>query len=298
MSENTVTGAPPEHLPPGQTPPKAPDSSLRTRVKSALILAPVVLVVLYFGGAGFTLMMSVIAGIGVFEWIRMVTTGGAYPARIEWMAAVLAGFGVLVSGLIGSLGGGLCFLLALCFLLFAYNFSKEGPSLRRVYAGIVYIGLSVSVMIWLRNGIDNGLFHILTLLFIVWASDSFAYFTGRALGGPKLAPKISPKKTWSGFFGSSVGAGVVAALMASAPVTGWLGVATLGGLGMAGYFAIGFVLAMFGQAGDLSISVLKRKYNVKDTGNIIPGHGGILDRIDALLLVALVFGALALALGA
>ena len=151
------------------------------------------------------------------------------------------------------------------------------------------------MMIWLRNGTAYGFYNMLTLLLLVWSSDSFAYFTGRAIGGPKLAPKISPKKTWAGFWGSSVGAGVVLAGLACPWVLAQFDIETIGHLSWAGYAALGFVLAMAGQAGDLFISIFKRHYGVKDTGSLIPGHGGILDRIDALLLVALLFGAIVIA---
>jgi phosphatidate cytidylyltransferase len=156
--------------------------------------------------------------------------------------------------------------------------------------GIAYISLSCALMAWLRTGTTYGLYNMLTLLLIVWASDISAYFTGRAIGGPKLAPKISPKKTWAGFIGSSIGAGIVAAGVACPALLAKFNIATVGHLPAAAYGAIGFILAMFGQAGDLFISVFKRRYGVKDTGTIIPGHGGVLDRIDALLLVALIFG--------
>ncbi len=161
--------------------------------------------------------------------------------------------------------------------------------------GMIYIGFSTGMMLWLRDLSTHGLYDMLTLLFIVWASDVSAYFTGKAIGGPKLAPTISPKKTWAGFFGSSVGAALVSAAMASSwvletfPNTG-----TLGGMSVLQYAGLGFVLAMFGQIGDLMISVVKRRHGMKDTGTLIPGHGGILDRVDALLLVALIFGALKL----
>ena len=162
--------------------------------------------------------------------------------------------------------------------------------------GIAYISVSCGLMAWLRVGTVYGLYNMLTLLLIVWASDISAYFSGRAIGGPKLAPKISPKKTWAGFIGSSVGAGLVSAGLACPQLLEKFNIATVGHLSVAAYALIGFVLAMMGQAGDLLISVFKRRYGVKDTGAIIPGHGGVLDRIDALLLVALAFGLIVAAL--
>ncbi len=156
--------------------------------------------------------------------------------------------------------------------------------------GVAYIGLSSAIMIWLRTSTAYGLYNMLTLLLIVWASDISAYFAGRAIGGPKLAPTISPKKTWAGFIGSSVGSGIVAGGLACPALLSKFSITTIGHMPPVDYAAMGFVLAMFGQAGDLFISIFKRRYGVKDTGTLIPGHGGVLDRIDALLLVSLVFG--------
>ncbi len=278
--------------------PKLPDSSLKTRLRSALILAPVVLFVLWVGSGAFTLMMALAGGIAVFEWTRMVLIGQANtPQRFSEFAGFLAGLGIAGSGMTGNPAVGFWFFLALGFLLFAYNFSQKGPSLRQVIFGFIYIGFAVSVMVWLRNGTAYGLYHMLTLLFIVWASDSFAYFAGRAIGGPKLAPVISPKKTWSGFFGGSVGSALVAAGMSCPFVLNVSGVETLGGMGPTGYAVMGFFLSMVGQGGDLFKSIFKRHYGIKDTGAIIPGHGGVLDRIDALLMVALVFGVIAVVAG-
>lgn len=161
-------------------------------------------------------------------------------------------------------------------------------------AGSAYIGLALGMMAWLRNATEHGLYNMLTLLLIVWASDISAYFTGKTIGGPKLAPAISPKKTWSGFWGSSVGAGLAAAALACPCLLDKFGVETIGGMSWMAYGAMGFVLAMFGQAGDLIESAFKRRYGVKDSGTIMPGHGGILDRIDALMLVSIVFGAIAM----
>ena len=158
-----------------------------------------------------------------------------------------------------------------------------------MFLGTCYIVFSCGAMIWLRIGTPYGLYNMLTLLLIVWASDISAYFSGRAIGGPKLAPKVSPKKTWAGFIGSSVGAGLVAGGLACPVTLAKLHVETIGHFSPYSYALLGFVLAMCGQAGDLLISFFKRRYGIKDTGTLIPGHGGVLDRIDALLLVALIF---------
>lgn len=284
-------------MPPQQEPPKT-DSSFKTRVKSALIFAPMVLVLIYFGGGGFTLMMAAAAAVSVLEWGRMARKEFPYPRGLVQTSAVLAAVSVLITHMVGGYIPGLIFSLALSFVVFAYNYSQHGPRLRVLLGGMIYIIFSITIMVWVRTQLANGLFHFLTLLFIVWASDSFAYISGRAIGGPKLAPSISPKKTWAGFIGSSVGAGAVAAAMAAPQLTFLPPDRTLGTLGMPAYFLLGFVLAMVGQAGDLLISHYKRRFKVKDTGSLIPGHGGLLDRIDALLLVALVFGAIASVLGA
>jgi len=211
-------------------------------------------------------------------------------------------FGVVVLG--GLYLGGAAFALMMGFAaaVGVYEWGRmvlSGTRYRKrlMLLGMAYIGFSTGMMIWLRNVSDDGLYHMLTLLLIVWASDVSAYFSGRFIGGPKLAPTISPKKTWAGFFGSSVGAALVAALLASPWVLARFDAATVGHMSWAGYAVMGFVLAMLGQVGDLFISVIKRRYGVKDTGTLIPGHGGILDRLDALLLAALAFGTLAKLLG-
>jgi phosphatidate cytidylyltransferase len=269
---------------------KKPDSSFKTRVKSALILAPLVLAVIYVGGVPFALMMAAAAGIAAHEWAGMVLPE---KKHLSALSSVFTALSAASAAMFYSPLPALCFLLALCFLIFAVNFAQGGASLKTLIPGIVYIGFSMAVMIWLRGGNSaQGLYYFSTLVAIIWASDICAYFTGKAIGGPKLAPRISPKKTWAGFIGSSVGAAIVSAGMTCPVLTRAMDVDPLGGMHWQGYAAMGFVLAMFGQAGDLGVSIFKRKFNVKDTGTLIPGHGGILDRIDALLLVALVFGAL------
>lgn len=149
--------------------------------------------------------------------------------------------------------------------------------------GAVYILLAAAGLIWLRADPAAGRANLLFLLALVWASDIGAYTAGRAVGGPRLAPRISPGKTISGALGGLLAAalvGVAAALPLSA--SPWRAGALAGGLGI------------IAQAGDLAESFVKRHFDVKDSGWLIPGHGGLLDRLDALLAVALAASLLAL----
>lgn len=152
-------------------------------------------------------------------------------------------------------------------------------------SGAAYIALVTLSLLSLRHQPETGLQAVLWLLATVWATDIFAYVAGRSLGGPKLAPQLSPKKTWSGALG-----GLAAAMIVGA-CTAWfwtggsvIGVAMAGGL-----------LSVVSQVGDLAESAVKRIAGVKDSGQLIPGHGGLLDRVDALMAAALAMAAIRLA---
>lgn len=269
------------------------EGSLKARVRSALIFMPLFLVAVFLGGPVFALLMMVIAGLAGFEWSRMTTDRP--PAGLHQAAGALTALGAGIGGASGHPVASLLVLAGGAFFVFAYLRSQNGEGWRDLAVGMLYIGFAVAIMIWLRGFTGQGLHNMLTLILIVWASDTGAYFAGRAIGGPKLAPKISPKKTWAGFFGGSVASALVGVVMAL-PFTLNVLEASTYGLGLMGYAVLGFVLSMVGQVGDLMISAVKRKRGIKDTGALLPGHGGILDRIDALLLVTLVFGALIWAL--
>ena len=159
--------------------------------------------------------------------------------------------------------------------------------LRDAFVGLVYIFIGFFAFILIRTEYDEGLFYTFILLAGVWTSDSFAYFSGKWIGGPKLAPKISPNKTWAGLIGGTIGSALMLlAIDYFAPRYGamiGLDIKAFATLPVA--FGIGALITILGQIGDLGMSVYKRKVGVKDTGTLIPGHGGILDRIDSLILV-------------
>jgi phosphatidate cytidylyltransferase len=147
-------------------------------------------------------------------------------------------------------------------------------------SGVLYCAIPCACLIWLR---DNGATPVLFVILVVCATDIGAYFTGREIGGPKLAPALSPSKTWAGLGGGMVAAALVATICSSfAPYPASAPVA----------FVLGGILAALSQGGDLFESWLKRRAGVKDSGNLIPGHGGLLDRVDGLVAAIPVYALL------
>lgn len=170
----------------------------------------------------------------------------------------------------------------------ALSGDKKAKDFVILSAGYLYILFAASAMIFLRLKNENGFALTLLVFGMIWATDICAYFSGKTIGGPKMAPKISPNKTWAGMIGGMLGSAGVAALFtldAYRP-------AALDDWSLLCMLILGACFAVIGQAGDLLVSAMKRKYGVKDTGHLIPGHGGVLDRIDALLLAAPVFSAI------
>ncbi|NJM50584.1 MAG: phosphatidate cytidylyltransferase [Sphingomonadales bacterium] len=156
--------------------------------------------------------------------------------------------------------------------------------------GLAYIGTAIWQLISIRNSVDSDPYFILAILGAVIAVDVGAYFAGRAIGGPKIAPKISPSKTWAGLFGGFIGASLVTAIYMLYAFGLWEGFV---GNPMATTFwtfvpLSGLAVAVTAQAGDFFESWMKRRAGVKDSGNLIPGHGGLFDRVDGLL--AILFG--------
>jgi phosphatidate cytidylyltransferase len=258
-------------------------SPLRTRVLSALVLLPVVLALLYIGGLGFAFLLAVAAVLMAGEWDRL--TEGAIDGSIQHPKR-LGGFGphgvasalvllvVLALGYFGQAGWALLLLVPGALLL-AVMSRLNGRSVLWPVLGLFWLGLPCLALLWLRMG-DDGMLAVSWLFLAVWSCDTGAYFAGRRIGGPKLAPRVSPKKTWSGLLGGMALAALASALLALA----------LGLTGVVVLAVLGALLALISQGGDLAESAVKRHFKVKDSGALIPGHGGILDRVDGVLFAA------------
>lgn len=256
------------------------DAAFRQRVLSSLVMAAGVLAAVLADGWLFVVLVLAAIVVMAHEWSRLIAPMRSPRRLLTLLVAGLPGLAVL------ALAAGFS-ALALAMLAVA-PIVGAGTALRmaelppgRVAAGTLYVGIPALALVWLRTQAPAGSMHLLWLLLVVWATDIFAYLVGRTLGGPKLAPRISPGKTWSGLCGGVVGAGL----------TGGVAAMALGaGFGLAAM--VGALLALVGQGGDLFESALKRQAGVKDSGHLIPGHGGLLDRIDGLVFAAPVFAGL------
>ncbi len=256
-------------------------SELFLRVVFGLLMAVVALAIAIAGDSLFALFWTV-AAVAVFrEWLAVMGVA-KQRALFLWL---IGSVGIVFAGALAEWSQSLdptslWPALAACVVVALF-----APSGRRVWVGggVFYAGVIAVVPTDLRGDVAHGLVSILWLFAVVWLSDVVAYFAGRTFGGPKLWPAVSPKKTWSGavggFVGGVGGALLVVHMMASLFGFGWYRGPVLIGLTM--------VAAIVSQAGDLSESALKRHFGVKDSGHLIPGHGGVMDRLDSFWAVAL-----------
>jgi phosphatidate cytidylyltransferase len=254
-------------------------SELILRILSGLVLAPLAVGVAYLGGWAFVAFWSIAALIVLWEWCTLVAAGERRTVLLISGAAVL--LAILLAGTtVGDDGSHSVRLVAGSTLLLMGMLATAAlaPSDRRVWtaAGIPYAGLLGMAPIALRNDPQYGFLAIVFLFAVVWATDIVAYFVGRAVGGPKLAPRISPKKTWSGAIG-----GTVAAIATALAVAVMAGLPNLLALGL-----IAAAASALAQAGDLFESAIKRRFGAKDSSHLIPGHGGLMDRLDGFVAAA------------
>lgn len=245
--------------------------SLRVRYKDLLprvVVGVLLIAIALFGGWRGGLLFNFLIGLAALlmfrEWARM------HDVRRSMRLGGYVGLGAAM-----VLGNEYLILLAFgAVALTAAIYAVRKPS---AAIGILYAGVPAIALVWLRTQ-EEGFGLLIWTLAIVWGTDIGAYFAGRTIGGPKLAPKISPSKTWAGLFGGMATAALIAALLTfvfllpfSLPVSA----------------ALGAGLAVAAQAGDFYESSVKRKAGVKDSGNLLPGHGGVMDRLDGLVPVSI-----------
>ena len=246
-------------------------TNLQIRVLSSIVLVVVVLGLTWLGGLPFRLLCVLIAGAIFYEWTAMCRPNAVGGLSFLPEALMLVFLGALIAGLPAT--PLLVLVAALVLVAVIAAMLRKAPQWEA--GGLAYAALSGFSLAYLRGGDHAGLIAILFLFAVVWATDILAYFVGRAIGGPKLAPSISPGKTWSGAIGGALGG--LAAGLAIAAMTEWVGLWAA---------AVALLLAIVAQIGDLFESFVKRRNGVKDSSHIIPGHGGVMDRVDGLVAAA------------
>lgn len=263
-------------------PPAAPPSfrDLGVRIVAGVAMAVVALAVLWAGSLPFAALVSAVAVVVSWEWGRIVRAGGVDAIFVIQAGAVIIAVLLASKGLAGL---GLIAVLVAAIISALLAFGERG---HMAALGALYAGLPALALVWLRGADMIGMLAVLFVLLSVWTTDTGAYFGGRQIGGPKLMPRVSPNKTWSGLLCGIAAAGIIGAIFAMATNVGL----------HAGRMAVGgMVLGLVAQAGDLFESALKREYGVKDASALIPGHGGFMDRIDGLAAAAVIAAIFAMA---
>jgi phosphatidate cytidylyltransferase len=246
--------------------------SLPLRVASAVVLAPLPVAAIWFGWPWLPLLTGLAAAVMAWEWGRLCRRGHFGQSGIVLVTVVLAAVAAAAFASPGLAIG--VVLLGSGLVLWAAR-SKRDIEPRWTAAGALWVALPCICLLWLARDGPTGRATLLWVLAVVWATDIGAYAFGRTLGGPLLAPRWSPRKTWAGLLGGT----------ACAALAGW---ATAAWLEASPAWTIGLVsagLAIVEQFGDLAESAAKRRFGVKDSSGLIPGHGGLLDRLDGLLAV-------------
>lgn len=238
-------------------------SDLAPRVISGLAMLVIGALALYFGGWPFRLLIWLACGLMIWELARMF--GATSPAALGALGVISIGLAEMLPALF--LSTAVILPLFGAAILVAVGQVKED----RVRFGLYFIWILLGCYVLLMLRLLDGVGWTFWLILVVIVSDVSGYFAGRMLGGPKFWPAISPKKTWSGTVAGWLGAAVVGALFAGVSGAGWM------------LIPISMLTAFAGQMGDIAESAVKRRKGVKDSSDLIPGHGGVMDRFDAML---------------
>lgn len=266
---------------PESKPPLLPGISreLQLRIVSGVAVGTIAFAILYWGPKPFAILLAAIAAAMSWEWGRIVRGDGN-----DVITALHIGTSVLAAGLAGFGMAGIALAPVAIGAITAAALAVGSGRVALTGAGVLYTSLPVIALEWLRSDEKLGFLAVLFVLLAVIATDTAAYFTGRTFGGPKLWPAVSPNKTWSGLIGGVTAAGIVGALFPYATGSGasvWLAV-------------LGIILGLVAQAGDLAESALKRHFGRKDASDLIPGHGGFMDRMDGVVSASVAAALIAL----
>jgi phosphatidate cytidylyltransferase len=246
--------------------------NLILRVGSALVMVPLALAAAHYGGLVFLAFWTIAALVVLWEWVAMVCAHDKNPVF------AIASISIVGMSLLWAIDRPVPALILIA--LGALGVATLASKIRRSWcvAGLLYAGGLLLAPVVLRADPAFGFFAIIFLFAVVWSTDIGAYAAGRGLGGPKLMPRVSPNKTWTGAVG-----GLVAGVIGGIAVAIFADIGTLVAVGLAA-----FVLSIASQAGDLLESAIKRRFNVKDASGIIPGHGGLMDRLDGFMVASVV----------
>jgi phosphatidate cytidylyltransferase len=254
------------------------------RLGSAVVLIPAVIAAIWYGGGPFLLMVAISIGLMAIEWGKMSATPEA-PAEVA-VAITVAALAAVFAAYTGWYRSAWALMAAGACIAAIASRGRAERAMAAAY-GVVYIAPACIALVWLRDVNREpfdwkpgpGVSWTVMLVAVTWAADIGAYGFGNVFKGPKLWPRISPNKTWSGFVGALITASAAAAVLSLIVETG-LSTTSAAGVGLVGGLAT--------MAGDLWESILKRRFGVKDSGDLIPGHGGLLDRVDGLMFAVIV----------
>jgi phosphatidate cytidylyltransferase len=258
-----------------------PQDRLALRILSALVLAPIAVVAAWFGSPWLVIVTAAAGAVMAWEWARLCRVGRLGASGSVLVAAVLAAIaaeaaaGIAAAIAVGVVGAAIVFLTAR---------GEAAGDARWLALGALWVAIPCVLLLWLAHPDGGGSRTILWIFAVVWATDIGAYAIGRWLKGPRLAPRWSPGKTWAGLAGGAV----------CAALAGWGTAGVLGVYPILPLVLVSAGLAIVGQFGDLAESMAKRRFGVKDSSALIPGHGGLLDRLDGLLAVVPVVALLTL----